>query len=184
MRRLDRLQTVLVIIDVQEKLMPVIDDADTVVRNVERLIRGCHVLGVPTLITEQYTRGLGQTVAPVRCALEESGGYKPIEKMCFSADRCDAFAAQVEALERRQVLLAGVETHVCVYQTAEDLLARNVAVSVVADAVSSRTETNRDIALQRLVADGARLTSTEMALFELTGTAGTEEFRSISRLIR
>lgn len=182
--RLDRLQTVLVVIDVQEKLMPVIENADEVVANIERLIRGCHILGVPTLITQQYTKGLGATVAPVRRALEESSGYNPIEKMDFSAGRCDAFAAQVSALDRRMVLLAGVETHVCVYQTGRDLLAKNLAVSVVGDAVSSRTTGNRDIALQRLLSDGAKITSTEMALFELTGISGTDEFRAISKLVR
>lgn len=182
--RLDRLQTVLVVIDVQEKLMPVIAGADEVLANIERLIRGCHILGVPTLITQQYTRGLGATVAPVRRALEESSGFNPIEKMCFSADRCEAFAAQVAALDRRQVLLAGIETHVCVYQTGRDLLAKNLSISIVADAVSSRTVSNRDVALQRLLSEGARITSTEMALFELTGVAGTDEFRAISKLVR
>lgn len=182
--RLDRLQTLLVVIDVQEKLMPVIDDHGRVLANIERLVRGCHILGVPTIVSQQYTKGLGATVAPVRRALEESGGYTPIEKMCFSADRCEAFAAQVAALDRRSVLITGVETHVCVYQTATDLLARNFSVSIVADAVSSRTAQNRDIALQRLLLDGATVTSTEMALFELTGVSGTEEFRAISKLVR
>ena len=182
--KLDRLRTVLVVIDVQEKLMPVIDGADAMLRNVERLIRGCHVLGVPTLITEQYTKGLGNTVAPIRKALEETSRYAPIEKNCFSANGCAEFSAQLAALERRQVLIAGVEAHVCVYQTAADLLSEGAAVSIVADAVSSRTPANRDIALRRLRAEGATITSTEMALFELTGVAGTDEFRAISRLIR
>lgn len=181
---LDREQTVLVLIDIQEKLMPVIDEAEGVVRNIERLIRGCHVLGVPILVTEQYTRGLGPTVEPVRKALEETSGYSPIEKNCFSADRCEAFATGLETLGRRQILLAGVETHVCVYQTAADLLGNGVSVSVIADAVSSRTASNRAIALQRLLSEGATITSTEMALFELTGVSGTDEFRAVSKLIR
>lgn len=181
---LDRLQTILVVIDVQEKLMPVIDGAADVLANIERLVRGCHILGVPTLITQQYTQGLGATVGPVRKALEESGGYNPIEKACFSAERCEAFAAQLAALDRRSVLLAGVETHVCVYQTGRDLLAKGFSVSVVADAVSSRTPSNRAIALQRLLSDGAKITSTEMALFELTGLSGTDEFRAIAKLVR
>lgn len=182
--RLDRLQTILVVIDVQEKLMPVIENAHAVLANIERLVRGCHILGVPTLVTQQYTKGLGPTVAPVQQALEESSGYNPIEKMCFSAARCEPFAAQVSALDRRLVLVAGIETHVCVYQTARDLLAKNLSVSIVADAVSSRTAQNREIALQRLLADGATITSTEMALFELTGVSGTDEFRAISKLVR
>jgi nicotinamidase-related amidase len=182
--RLDRLQTILVVIDVQEKLMPVIQNADEVLENIERLVRGCHILGIPSLLTQQYTKGLGATVAPVRRALEESSGYNPIEKMCFSAGRCEAFANQLAALDRRMVLLAGVETHVCVYQTGRDLLAKGFSVSIVGDAVSSRTTQNRDIALQRLLTDGASITSTEMALFELTETSGTDEFRAISKLVR
>jgi nicotinamidase-related amidase len=176
--RLDRKHTALVIIDVQEKLMPVIDDAAAVIRNIERLVRGCHILGVPVLVTEQYVKGLGPTVEPLRRAIEETSGYAPLEKSCFSA------AAQLGELERTQVLVVGVETHVCVYQTVEDLLARGLSVSVVADAVSSRTAQNRDLALRRLASDGALLTTTEMALFELTVAAGTDEFRAISRLVK
>ncbi|HYC59218.1 MAG TPA: hydrolase [Thermoanaerobaculia bacterium] len=182
--RLDRNQTVLVVIDVQEKLIPVIDGAADVVRNLERLIRGCHILGVPLLVTEQYVKGLGPTVEPLRRALEETSGYEPIEKSCFSAYGCDAFSTRLAALGRMQVLVAGVETHVCVYQTVEDLLARDLSVSVIADAVSSRTPRNRELALQRLVSDGASLSSTEMALFELTVAASSDEFRAISRLVK
>jgi nicotinamidase-related amidase len=182
--RLDRNNAVLLVIDVQQKLMPVIDGADDILRNIERLVRGAHVLGVPALITEQYVKGLGATVEPIRKAFEESGGYHPIEKNCFSAQGCDAFTAQLAALERRQVLVAGVETHVCVYQTVIDLLAAGFEVTVVADAVSSRSAQNRSIALQRIVTEGAKLSSTEMALFELCVVSGTQEFREISRLVR
>jgi nicotinamidase-related amidase len=182
--KLDRANTVLVVIDVQEKLLPVIDDAAAVVANLERLIRGCHVLGVPVILTEQYVKGLGATVEPIRRAFEETSGYAPIEKSCFSAYGCAPFTAQLEALQRTQVLVAGVETHVCVYQTVEDLLAQGLSVSVIADAVSSRTPQNRELALRRLASDGAKLSSTEMALFELTVNAGTDEFRTISRLIK
>lgn len=182
--KLDRKQTVLVVIDVQEKLMPVIDGAADVIRNIDRLIRGCHILGVPVILTEQYVRGLGPTVEPLRRAFEETSGYAPIEKSCFSADGCEAFSARLASLGRSQILIAGVETHVCVYQTVEDLLARDVAVSVFADAVSSRSAQNRELALQRMTADGAKLSSTEMALFEMTVASGTDEFRAISRLIK
>nr|MDQ3283558.1 isochorismatase family protein [Acidobacteriota bacterium] len=137
--RLDRNKAVLVVIDVQKKLMPVIDRAKEVTHNIERLVRGCHLLGVPAIVTEQYVRGLGATVDSLRDALEESGGYRPIEKSCFSAHGCDLFSAQLSALERTQVILAGVETHVCVYQTALDLVGAGMSVTIVADAVSSRT---------------------------------------------
>ena len=164
--------------------MPVIHERFDVERNIERLIRGAHVLGVPAIVTEQYVKGLGPTVEPLRRALEETSGYRPIEKDCFSAQGCAPFAAQLAALDRRQVLIAGVETHVCVYQTVRDLLAAGMQVWIAADAVSSRTPRNRDIALQRLVSERARLSSTEMALFELLVVSGTDEFRAIAKLVK
>jgi nicotinamidase-related amidase len=182
--RLHRTQTALVVIDVQQKLMPVIDGAADVIRNIDRLVRGCHILGIPALLTEQYVKGLGPTVEAVRVAFEETHGYRPIEKLCFSAQGCDAFATQLAALGRKQVLIAGVETHVCVYQTIADLLAAEFEVTVIADAVASRTPANKAIALERIVSDGAKLSSTEMALFELCVQAGTDEFRAISRLLK
>jgi nicotinamidase-related amidase len=171
MTRLDRNASVLAIIDVQERLMPVIANREQVEANIVRLVRGCQILGVPILITEQ--KGLYQTVKPLREALGD--GYKPIEKSCFSGYR---------PLDRKQVIVAGVETHVCVYQTVSDLLANGYEVTIVADAVSSRTVENKDIALRRMTSDGAKLSSTEMALFELTVASGTDEFRAISKLVK
>lgn len=164
--------------------MPVIDGSASVILNIERLVRGCHILGIPMILTEQYVKGLGPTVEPVRRALDETSGYSPIEKSCFSADGCEAFSARLASLGRNQILVAGVEAHVCVYQTVEDLLERDLSVSVIVDAVSSRTVQNRETALRRLSSDGAKLSSTEMALFELTIAAGTDEFRAISRLVK
>lgn len=158
--------------------MPVIHERAEVERNIERLIRGAHVLGVPVIVTEQYVKGLGRTVEPLRAVLEETSGYRPIEKDCFSAQGC------LPPLDGRQVLIAGVETHVCVYQTALDLLGAGSGVWLVADAVSSRTARNRDIGLQRLMQEGAKLSSTEMALFELLAVSGTDEFRAIAKLVK
>lgn len=182
--RLERANSVIVIIDVQERLMPVIDRAEDVLRNVERLIRGAHILGVPVIVTEQYVKGLGPTVEPIRNALAETSGYRAIEKSCFSAHGCEAVAAQLAALERRQIVVAGVEAHVCVHQTVLDLAGARFDVTIVADAVSSRTAENREIALRRFVAEGVKLSSTEMTLFELLRVSGTDEFRAISRLIK
>lgn len=182
--RLQRDNAVLVVIDVQEKLMPAIDRQEDVLRNVDRLVRGCHVLGVPAILTEQYAKGLGATVPPIRTAFEETGGYRPIEKACFSARGCEAFATQLAALERTQVLIAGVEAHVCVYQTVLDLLAGGLEVTLIADAVSSRTAENKELALRRLVSEGVKLSSTEMALFELAKVSGTAEFKAISKLVK
>ena len=173
MSRLDRSTALLLIIDVQEKLMPVIANREQLEANIARLIRGAQILGVPILITEQYVKGLGHTVAPLRDALGVD--YKPIEKSCFSGYR---------ELERKQVIVAGVETHVCVYQTVSDLLANGYEVTLVADALSSRTVENKEIALRRMMSEGAKLSSTEMALFEMLGEAGTDEFRAVSRLVK
>ena len=173
MTRLDRSTAVLAIIDVQERLMPVISNREEIEANIVRLIRGCQILGVPILVTEQYVKGLGHTVEAVRNALGDA--YAPIEKTCFSGYR---------DLEQRQVIVAGVETHVCVYQTVSDLLASGYEVTIVADAISSRTIENKEIALRRMMSDGARLSSTEMALFELTAASGTDEFRAISKLVK
>lgn len=173
MPRLDRSNAVLFVIDVQEKLMPVISNHEAIARNIERLIRGAKILGVPIVVTEQYVKGLGHTIEPLRKAL--AGDYQPIEKACFSGYR---------PLDRKQVIVAGIETHVCVYQTVSDLLANGYEVTIVGDAVSSRSEENKDIALRRMLADGAKLSSTEMALFELTVVSGTDEFRAISKLVK
>jgi nicotinamidase-related amidase len=182
--KLRREDAVLVVIDIQEKLLPVIHGGEAVVRNVDRLIRGCHILGVPAIVTEQYVRGLGPTVEPLRRAFDETGMAPAIEKDCFSAEGCERFASGLSALGRRQVLVAGVETHVCVYQTVSDLLSKGYEITVIADAVSSRTAENKEIALRRMTQDGAKISSTEMALFELTVVSGTDEFRAISKLIR
>lgn len=184
MRKLDRNNTALIVIDVQEKLIPVIDDHQAVTQNIIRLIRGCGILSVPVVVTEQYVKGLGPTIPSIRTALEETTGYEPIEKMCFSSYGCSEFVSRVEDLQREQFVVVGIEAHVCVYQTALDLIESGHDVTVIADAVSSRTASNRNIALQRLVAEGAALSSTEMALFELTVTSGTDEFRAISKLVR
>jgi len=184
MTRLHRTDSLLLVIDVQEKLMPVIDRADDVIRNIARLVRGFHLLDVPALITEQYVKGLGPTVAEVRGAFEESGGYTPIEKSCFSANGAGEFQAEMRRLKRKQIVVAGVETHVCVYQTVTDLLATGHEVTLATDALSSRTPENRDVAIRRMAAEGAKLSSTEMVLFELLGVSGTDEFRAIARLVK
>lgn len=165
--------------------MPVIDRAADVIRNIDRLIRGCHVLdALPVVVTEQYVKGLGPTIEPLRRALEETYGYSPIGKTCFSASGSGEFQAAMRLARRKQIIVAGVETHVCVYQTVSDLLVAGHEVTLIADAVSSRSAENREIATRRMVADGAKLSSTEMALFELAVNSGTEEFRTISRLVK
>ncbi len=165
--------------------MPVIDRHEEVARNIERLLRGVHALdAIPVIVTEQYVKGLGSTIAPLQDALKETSGYQPIEKSCFSAQGCGEFQAALRNLKKRQVIVAGIETHVCVYQTVSDLLAAGLDVTIVVDAMSSRTPENRDIAIRRMTADGAHLSSTEMVLFELTTNSGTDEFKTIMKLVK
>lgn len=184
MPRLNRADAFLIVIDVQQKLMPVISDREAVERNIERLVRGSKIVDIPAVVTEQYVQGLGPTVPLIRSAFEETSGYEPIAKACFSALGCAEFVTITRNLHRRQAIVAGVEAHVCVYQTVGDLLANGYDVTIVADAVSSRTQANKEMAIRRMMADGARLSTTEMVLFELTVNSGTDEFREISRLVK
>jgi nicotinamidase-related amidase len=172
---LDRSRSLLLVIDLQERLMPAIDQADEVLANAERLVSGAELLGVPVVITEQYPRGLGPTVPSL------AGRGKVIEKMSFSAWGAPDFA---ESLNRGQIVVIGTEAHICVCQTVLDLLSHGYRVSVVADAVGSRRPHSRTTALERLARHGADVVTTEMALFEWTGTAADANFKQISALIK
>ncbi|MBI2212210.1 MAG: isochorismatase family protein [Acidobacteria bacterium] len=184
MTRLDRNDAILAVIDVQERLMAVIHDAREVETNVVRLVRGCHILGVPVVVTEQYPRGIGPTTEAIRAAMFDTGTGEPFQKMCFSGLGSDELASALRHSKRHQVILCGVESHVCVFQTCRDLLVNDYEVFIAADATSSRTLRNRELALRRMTDDGARLTTTEMALFEMTAVSGTDEFRAISTLVK
>ncbi len=174
--------TGLILIDVQEAFRPVIDGFDRVVANCGILAEGFGVLGRPVLVSVQYPKGLGQTVSELAERLPE--GTPMVEKLRFSACGVEAFDDVLAAAGCTDWVVAGIETHVCVNQTVLDLLARDYRVHVAGDAVSSRAPGNRDLALGRMAADGARITSTEMALFEMLEVAGTDEFKAISRLVR
>ena len=169
------------LIDVQEKLLRAMHRPEALVANLEKLLRGLRVLGVPVIWLEQNPRGLGPTVEPLARLLS---GQQPLTKLSFSCCRCPAFAHELARTERGQVLLAGIEAHVCVYQTARDLLAQGYEVEVAADGVSSRAPENVDLALRRLSAEGAALTSVEMCLFELLGVAEGPVFRELLAIIK
>lgn len=173
---------ILVVIDVQERMMPVVADRENVIDGIATLCRGMRTLGVPILVTEQYPKGLGQTVPAIRQALGED--YRPLEKATFSAAKDRDFLQAFEASNRHQVLICGVESHVCVYQTARDLHNLGYTVEVVADAVGSRTADNRAIAMERLAHHGVDFTSVEMCLFDLMVTSEHENFREISALVK
>jgi nicotinamidase-related amidase len=179
---LQREETGLILVDVQEAFRPVIDRFDETVANCGLLAEGFGALGRPVLVSEQYPKGLGHTVAELAARLPE--GTEPIEKLRFSACGVEAFDAALEASGCRTWVVAGIETHVCVNQTVLDLISRGYGAYVAADAVSSRTPANRALALERMSAAGAQLTSAEMALFELLEVAGSPEFKTISKLVR
>lgn len=182
--RLDRAQAAVLVIDIQERLLAAIaeDQRPGVLRGAALLIQGAGHLGLPVLVTEQYPRGLGPTAEPVRAALPAA--VRPIEKTHFSCLGAPAVQAALQQLGRRQILLCGMESHVCVYQTARDLLAAGHAVFVVKDAVASRTAQNLQVGLSLMERAGAVLTSVEAALFDLLGCAGTAEFKAISALVK
>ncbi|MFQ5731177.1 MAG: hydrolase [Planctomycetaceae bacterium] len=170
----------LLIVDVQEKLMPHIPVADALIANCLKLVKGAAVLHVPVFATEQYPQGLGGTVAELANVLPD----RP-DKLRFScAEALDWGAAAEQEDDRDQIVVAGVEAHVCVLQTALDLLSLGYRVFVPADAVASRRKTDWRFALQRLSDAGATLTTSESVLFEWAEVAGTDEFKAISRLVR
>lgn len=176
-RLLERDRTALVVVDVQEGFRKAVGEFDAVARNAGLLVQGASILGVPVLVTEQYPRGLGGTVPEVA---EHLDGVPRLEKVEFDATEVEGF----ELGGRDQALICGIEAHVCVAQTAAGLLGQDVDVQVATDAVSSRTAANRRAGLAKMEASGAMLTSTEMALFELLGRAGTPEFKEVQALVK
>jgi nicotinamidase-related amidase len=179
--RLTRARAGLVVVDVQERLLPAIFEKERVLQNVVRLVRGAAVLQVPTFATEQYRKGLGSTVPEVAAAIP---GFAPLEKLAFSACGASGFVSSLESQKVSDAVICGIEAHVCVTQTCLDLLDKGFRVFVSADAVSSRTPENYRFGLERMSAAGAVIVSTEMVLFELLGQAGTAEFKEILGLVK
>jgi len=171
---------ILAVIDVQQRLIPVIDCGDDVCVAIERLVKGMNVLGVPILLTEQYPAALGRTVETLNCTITS----KAIEKISFSCCGSVEFDSALCDADRPHVIVAGVETHVCVYQTVRDLLDEAYDVSVVVDAVGSRSPSDKEIAIRRIEALGASLTSVEMILFDLLESADDESFKKILRIVK
>jgi nicotinamidase-related amidase len=172
---LHRDRTALVVVDVQEAFRKAVPAFDAVADRARVLLEGARILGVPAVVTEQYPRGLGHTVEEVGVRDEPV-----LEKTVFAAGGAEGF----DLGGRDQAVVCGIEAHVCVHQTVEDLLAKGVEVHVVADAIASRDDANKAVALQRAERAGAVPTTTEMALLELCGRAGTDEFKAVQRLIK
>jgi nicotinamidase-related amidase len=174
-RLLDRARAVLVVVDVQEAFRGAVHEFEAIARAAGRLVSGARLLDVPIVVTEQYPQGLGPTV-------DEIGldGERPLAKTVFAASRAKGF----DLGGRDQVLLCGIEAHVCVSQTAHDLLDDGVEVHVAADATSSRKPSDRDIGVRKMERSGAIVTSVETALLELCEEAGTREFKAVQGLIK
>lgn len=178
---IDRDASCLLLIDVQDRLAPAMAERDAMEANAAVLLKAAARLGVPVLVSEQYPKGLGPTV-PALAALAGPGAVA--EKTAFSCLRDDGWRGRFNALGRGQAVICGIEAHVCVLQTALHLRAAGSEVFVVADAVASRATANRDLALARLRGAGVHVVSTEMAVFEWLGAAGTPEFKDVSALIK
>lgn len=176
-----RNQAALIIVDVQERLWPAMDQKEVLLQNIVRLAKGADILGIRIIATEQYRKGLGATLPELAAAVAE---FSPIEKLSFSACGAEEFVQALRAGKMEDVVLCGIEAHVCVSQTCLDLISEGFRVFVVADAVASRTEANCRGGLERMRAAGATLVTTEMLLFELLERAGTSEFKAILQLIR
>lgn len=177
-RLLSREDTVLIIVDMQERLLPVMFNKEKILTNVLKLVRFAKIIGLPVLVTEQEK--LGATIPEIRAELPE---MVPVNKVEFDACRCGGFTEQLHRLGRNSAVLVGIESHICITQTALSLLPR-YTVHVVSDAVSSRSPDDWNIALQRMRQGGAVISSTEMVIYELLQKAGTDEFKAALRLVK
>jgi nicotinamidase-related amidase len=175
--KLDPDRATLIVVDLQEGFRKAVPDFDRVAKATVTLIEGAEAIGIPVVVTEQYPKGLGKTAPEIAEHLPE--GTEPLEKVCFSAADAEGF----DLGGRDQALVCGIETHVCVNQTALDLLGSGVEVHVAEDAVGSRFEENKRVGLHKMERAGAVLTSVETALFELLGQAGTDEFKRVQKLV-
>jgi len=172
---------VLVIVDVQGKLATLMYEKEKFYDNVVRMIKGAQVMDLPILWNEQLPEKLGETIDPIKEVLP---GQKPLVKKSFSCCGNDQFMKKLKAAGRSQVLLVGMETHVCVYQTAQDLLNDGYEVYLVADAVSSRSQENKETGIRAMTARGAKITCVEMALFEMLHTAEGDRFKQCIKIVK
>jgi nicotinamidase-related amidase len=177
-RPLEAEQCALVVVDIQEKLLPPIFNKESLVRNSQLLIRLARILSMPVLVTTQYVKGLGPTVAEIASLLSDVPATDKLEFSCFGSDQ---FRSRLKGLpgERNTVLLCGMESHICVMQTALGALNDGYLVHVASDAVGSRAEWNWKIGLERMKAAGAVISSTEMMMYELLRCSGTPQFKEL-----
>ena len=180
---MEREEAVLIIVDVQDLLIKQMDQEvrENVIRNIRTLITFAKKMSIPILMTEQYPKGLGKTVPEIKMELDF---ILPIEKISFSCCGAETFNGQLHPWARKQVILTGIETQVCVLQTAHDLIQKGYEVHVVADAICSRKKLDWEIGLRWMEKRGAMISTTETIAFQLLKEAGTEEFRELSKLLK
>ena len=172
-----RNETAALVIDYQEKLVPVMHEKDNLIRNSSLLLAGLELLGIPMVVTQQYTKGLGMTVAEI---VDAARTEEYVDKISFSAYEC----VKEQIKDKKFIIVCGIETHICVLQTVLDLIAEGYIPVVVADCISSRKAIDKKMALKRMRDEGAIVTTYESVLFELLKVAGTEESKRIQRLIK
>jgi nicotinamidase-related amidase len=173
--------TLLLVIDIQGNLAKGMYERDALYENLQKIIKGIKVLEIPIIVTEQIPEKLGPTISGIASLFDD---FRPIPKSSFSCCGDEKIMKAIEGMNRQQILITGIESHVCLYQTTKDLLHMGYDVHIVADCISSRTPENRAIGIERMKEAGAKLTSTEMALFELLKVAEGDKFREIVRIVK
>lgn len=173
--------TAAVVIDYQERLMPVMFNKDSLVERSVTLLKGLNILGVPMFVSEQYVKGLGKTDSAIA---EAAGTHKYLEKTEFSLCDNPEMMAEIEAMGKKNVIVCGIEAHVCVLQTVVDLKSRGYNVVLVTDCITSRKENDKKYAIKRARDEGAVLTTAEAILFELLRKSGGDTFKAISKLVK
>ena len=179
--KLKKEEAILLLIDIQEKMMPAIKNKEELEATVLKLAKGCKILDVPILISQQYTKGLGETIPVLKEAI---GEFDPIEKISFSCCCEPSFVFALEKIGRKKVIVAGVEAHICVQQTVLDLLEMGYQVYLINDCVGSRSNNDKKYAQRRMAENGAVGTTMEAVLFELCEHAKIPKFKEISNLIK
>ncbi|MEN8116636.1 MAG: isochorismatase family protein [Bacteroidota bacterium] len=179
--RITKKDTVGLVIDIQERLFPAMWQKETLLKNCSILINGLQELGMPLVISQQYTKGLGETLPEIKSLISE---FEYFEKREFSCCDEPEISDQLESLEAKNIIICGIEAHVCVLQTAVDLKAAGLNPVVVMDCISSRTKENLEMAKERFRQEGIMMTSFESILFELTRSSAAPEFKTISKLVK
>lgn len=173
--------TALVVVDVQEKLLPYVIGKDEVLGNIQMLIKFAHIMDIPVILTEHYPKGLGVTVPEIKEVLSE---YEPNEKVIFSCYGSLGFKEKLKELGVKRLMIAGIESHICVQQTTLDAINSGYEVHVISDAISSRTQRNLDIGIEKMRQFNAVISSTEMAMYEIMERADTKEFKEVLELVK